>query len=81
MPAGLPYFTIPFSGDFLDDADALLPERIAQHAADLHPLAHAAFRSPRPLSAMPISTSRVNVRLFATAHATAWHSRSTRAWS
>ena len=28
-----------------------------------------------------MSTSRVKVCLFATAHATAWHKRSTRAWS
>ena len=37
--------------------------------------------SPSPDSWMPMSTSRVKVCLFATAHATAWHSRSTRAWS
>ena len=29
-------------GQLLDDADALLAQRVAQHAADLHPLAHPA---------------------------------------
>ena len=31
-------------GDLLDHAHALLAQRVAQHAADLHPLAHAAIR-------------------------------------
>ena len=47
-PAGLAYLTMPFSGDLLDDAHALLPEGIAKDPEDFAAAArlgaaHAAF--------------------------------------
>ena len=40
--SGLAVFDDPLFGDLLDDTDAFLPQCIAQHAADLHTLVHAA---------------------------------------
>ncbi len=81
IPAGLPYFTMPFSG-----SSSMMPTLFWRSASRSTPrifirLPIRLTASPRPLSAMPMSTSRVNVCLLATAQATAWHSRSTRAWS
>ena len=81
MPAGLPYLTMPFSG-----SSSMMPTLFCRSASRSTPrifirLPIRLTASPRPLSLMPMSTSRVNVFLFATAQATAWQSRSTRAWS
>ena len=42
-PCRLAVLDDTFFGDLFDDADALLAQRVAQHAADLHALAHAAL--------------------------------------
>ncbi len=81
MPAGLPYLTMPFSG-----ISSMMPTLFWRSASRSTPrifirLPMRLTGSPRPLSSMPMSTRRVNVVLFATAQATAWQSRSTRAWS
>jgi hypothetical protein len=80
-PAGLPYLTMPFSG-----SSSITPTLFWRSASRSTPrifmrLPIRLTGSPRPDSSIPMSTRRVNVRLFATAHATAWQSRSTRAWS
>ena len=81
MPAGLPYLTMPFSG-----ISSMTPTLGWRRASRRTPrifirLPIRLTWSPRPDSAMPSLTSRVKVVLFATAQATAWQSRSTRAWS
>ena len=72
-PAGFAYLTMPFSGNLLDDAHALLPQRVAEHA-------HAPWRGasarglPMPLSSTLILASLVAVFSLPPAQAIAWHS-------
>ena len=78
-PAGLAYLTRPFSG--ISSMTPMLFWRSASRRMPSTLPRRLGSRPPMPLSSTLMLASRVAVSRLAVAQATAWHRRSTRAWS
>ena len=72
-PAGLAYFTKPFSSSRFDYASGRRAQNVAQNHLDLKAFFRGGpARSPIALSSTPCSASRVNVFSLPAYHAIAW---------
>ena len=76
-PTGLAYLMMPRSGSSSITPMLFWRRTSRRMPITLKRLPTRLSGSPMPLSSTPICARRVNVSSFATAHATAWHRRST----